>query len=161
MDMSPYFFDTFEIGVIETDFLTLLQSPEAHTVTLEYKTWMPDGEDSYDPVYKNNTKPINPDPIEVEIKCVHKVVNEFDVGLLTFRLIKEGDSLFFMYNVNFKTPDGTNEAVPDSIVMIDGSGKRWFPKVKENEEQRKLTRLLIGEVQYADVLLCSIAREEK
>lgn len=159
MDMEPFFFTSSEIGIIQSDFITQLQSPEAHTVIIEYKTWSDEGGE-IDDVYKNNTRPINNTPIQVPTKCIHKVIDQFDTGLLSFRLIKEGDSLFFFYNVNFQIPNGTNEAVPESVIIIDESERRWFPNVKEEAQLKKLLRMMIGDLQYVDILLCSIAREE-
>jgi hypothetical protein len=165
MDFSPFFLTSYELSVIENDFISQLQSPEAHTVTLQYKTYLSGGVDNIDPVYKNNKKTVIETPIEVEVKCIHMLANqifeEMDIGATDFRLIKDGDSIFFFYNVNFNIPNGTDEAVKDSLIIIDESGRRWFPKIRDTPELTRLTKMLIGNIEYATILLCSITREEK
>lgn len=152
----------FELGVIKGDFKSLLKSPEAHIATVEYQTVVSAGVESIDPVYKYNTAVTETRQLSVTYPCVHKLTEEVGAEDFSFRFSSEGSSLFFFGDtIDFTKPDGENEAIKDSIVLVDGSGRRWQIDSNDTSKLNSLYGIMLGQQGYATVVVCNLFREDK
>lgn len=156
----PRYFTPGEIRMIVRDFKTLLKSPEAHTITMMYMSTgfgSPVNDPVYHfPVYANSI------PVEVKVKCIHKIVSESDVDIIQFRIAKDGDSIFYIYPIiDLTKPDGANEAIPESLKIKDELGLYWIVNIKQTDDAKKYFGMKIGNIDYATIIIANIARAEK
>jgi hypothetical protein len=154
------FFTKYQLHQMIKDFRVLLKSPEAPSVVIEYHTRLDKTEEaSVNSVYKfeqNDTKKIT-----LKFKCVQKIIGNPDHEMQDFRILKEGDSVFFFEGeLNLNKLDGKNESIEDSIVITDFAKRRWVSRTKESEEINRIFKLSLGNNPFATIIACSLLREE-
>jgi len=162
--MIGSFLTSTEIAWIKSDLKNMVNSPEAHNVIFKYRTYSEQDISSIetDPIYGYVKSVPQEEEILLELKCVHKILDDADTDILSFRIAKVGDSVFYFYEkINLNMPDGSNIAIPESISIIDESGVSWVVNIKNSTDAGKYFNLFIGKTDYATVLIASIMRSEK
>ncbi len=153
------FFTKYQLHQMIKDFRVLLKSPEAPFVVIEYHT-KTEETSSFNSVYKfedSNTR-----KIMLKFKCVQKIIRNPDHEIQDFRILKEGDSVFFFEGeLNLNRLDGKNESIEDSIVITDFAKRRWVSRTKESEEINRIFKLSLGNNPFATIIACSLLREER
>ena len=150
-----------EWNLVKTDYANLLAAYEACTLTVKYRKFS-SGTGNVDAVYKYSDGAIAGDEVTVLVSAIHKIVKEEDLDIIAFGILQVGDSIFFVAkDIDFNKPNGTDDAVPDTLLILDTSGIEWIPRLKESEQLSKHLMTHIGDDQYAQVIPASLRKNTK
>jgi hypothetical protein len=150
-----------EVNIIKADFKNLLLAYEATTIVLKFRTWESSSGNVH-PIYKYMDGNIDPVEKIASISAIQKIIKEEDLDILAFGIVQVGDSIFFVHpDIDFNIPDGENQAVPDTLKIVDTSGIEWIPRLKKSEQLSNHLMTHIGDDQYAQAIPASIRRNIK
>lgn len=139
------------------DFEANLRSPEASDVILRYySTGQPSNPEE---PYHSDGAPLLPDPIDLTIRSLQKIIGPSNVKGVHSTLFEIGDCIFyFSTSVNMEEPVSGMHVAEGTIQFIDPSGMEWSPKPIQNLDEKKLRTFHLGNLQYCQAVLCCPGR---
>src|SRR4051812_41961527 len=106
--------------LIKSDYRGMVNG-EGSLVTIKYRTLLAGGgTPDIDPVYKNDRRLANAEPVTTTAKCLIRIVHERDLKILGFGIIQVGDAiLYFLDNLNLAEPIAGKPAILGSVYFVD------------------------------------------
>lgn len=118
-----------EIAQIKHDFESLLLSPEATPVTINY--WHATEASNPDDVY--DVDDAAKESVSVpDVRCLQHIVGHRDEEILDYGILHAGDAVFyFSVNLDLQSPMEGKPVFEDSIKIVDPDGIEWSPVLED------------------------------
>lgn len=151
--MFTNFLKPHEIAIIKSDYRTLLESPEAGSVTLFYEFAIR-AEDGIDPVYKQSKSSLEQKRVD-NVKCLQHFPSKQQMEKLPFGILQDGDCIFYFSDeLNLAEPYLGFPVEGSTLYFVDSSGMHWQPIQDKLGPQIQQAIFVIGGAVQGQPVIC-------
>lgn len=153
--MFNQFLTGYEVQQIQNDYETLVVSPEATDLILEYAAYAADSDEEVDAVYKINDQERATELKQAETTGLQEIVAVPKLDRYPFGYLKQGDCVFYISTAtDLEEPLEGFPVVPESLRIVDPAGKRWIPYAMKAGPEDAQMRVRLGNLQVGQLIPC-------